>query len=105
MTELKTLKDCEDVSLDCEDKGHRYISERELKAKAVKWVKEIRKDRTIGVQLFTDRKKRKGNPIGKAIYGDEERKIINREKEELLIDFFNLTSKDIKDIEMVARRI
>jgi len=94
MTELKTLKDFKTP------KGCDYICKtlvlRDLKQEAIKWVKEISKDRSIGVQLFTDGKKRKGNPIGKAIYGDEERKLINKEKIEWIKHFFNLTEEDLK---------
>jgi hypothetical protein len=114
-TELKTLKDLKifkwndneyenmDISDEEYTKGVKAevlrkdsVRIEELKSEAIKWVKEIIKDRSIGVQLFTDGKKRKGNPIGKAIYGDEERKLINNEKIDWIISFFNLTEEDLK---------
>jgi len=92
MTELKTLKDFEEIgNIDCQRRFNL------LRQEAIKQVEEISKDRSIVVQLFTDGKKRKGNPIGKAIYGDEERKLINKEKIELIKHFFNLTEEDLQE--------
>ena len=104
MTELKTLKDLTDLVFKRYTAGYvpskamKFQADliKELKAEAIKWVKEIQKDRTIGVQLFTDGKKRKGNPIGTAYYGDEERKIINQEKIDFIMEFFNITEEDLK---------
>jgi hypothetical protein len=94
--ELKTLKDLRELGL---KKYNRipydyWIKERKIKAEAVKWIKTIEKDKTIGVRLFNDGKKHRA--IGKAIYGDVERKIINQEKIDFLMDFFNLTEEDLK---------
>ena len=96
MTELKTLKDLSDNCLLRKDNCCVPNYVKELKQEAIKWVKLIEKDKTIGIQLFTDRKKRKGNPIGTAYYGDEERKIINREKIEFIKHFFNITEEELK---------
>ena len=42
MTELKTLKDMEDVDIDLIEGVHYiYISEEELKKEAIKWIKSL----------------------------------------------------------------
>jgi hypothetical protein len=94
-TKLKTLKEITIVS----EKYNVYCYAemiKEIKAEAVKWVKEIKKDRTIGIEPNLNYKK-KGDPLGTCVYGTEERKIINMEKIELLMEFFNLTQEDLKD--------
>lgn len=98
MTELKTLKDFE-----CLNKIHNHktrgdfciIRKSDLKAEAIKWVKEIQKDKTIGINPNPNYKK-KGDPIGTCVYGTEERKLINKEKIDFIKHFFNLTEDDLK---------
>lgn len=69
MKELKTLKDMDFIN---ELEGN-IIAIEELKAEAVKWVKELNKDRT-----------------------DFNGILLGKIKASVLMDFFNLTEEDLK---------
>ena len=105
--ELKTLKDifkeewklifkptemCENINLDRE-KNAFY---QELKAEAVKWVKEF--DGLGGksaIKIFKDEKIAENNPNGKQYFKNENEMWLTS-KIIFIINFFNLTEEDLK---------
>ena len=78
MTELKTLKDIE--LWECEACGSNIMSRDDLKAEAVKWVKDRMKVKN-GLSLITETSKLRAEGM------------IND-----FIDFFNLTKEDLKEV-------
>ena len=75
----------------------------ELKQEAIKWVKVLREeakqnpnDKIVDTLLFTDGKKRKGNPIGKALHDSVKRYTYNYILVRWIKEFFNLTEEDLK---------
>ena len=103
MTELKTLKDIDS----CENPLHETnksscgdcsVSTLILKEEAIKWIKHLRAEtkedpnaKICEVQLFTDNKKRKGNPIGKAMHDSVRRETYNYILEKWIKEFFNIS--------------
>src|SRR3990167_7198323 len=106
MVELKTLKDLEKpigCYVGCEQGNTLVVNHDDLKQEAIKWIKELRKetkenpeDKLCDIQLFTDNKKRKCNPIGTALADSVRRETWNYITEKWIKDFFNITESDLK---------